>query len=93
MVPVGLPGPLQFGPGNDRLVRRCGSLDRLGDASGRVPDRAAMPIGYREQSVAEVAQQMPPVTDLPRLRSTLADAVGEDAGPIAGDHLDGRMAA
>lgn len=44
-----------------------------------------MPTGNGPQSIAEVAQQMPPVTDLPRLRSALADAVGEDAGPIAGD--------
>lgn len=36
--------------------------------------------------VAEVAQQVPPVGDLYRIGRTLPDAVGVDAGPVAGDH-------
>nr|WP_244560616.1 hypothetical protein [Azospirillum oryzae] len=93
VVPVGLPGPLQLCPGNRRLVWWCGPFGRPSDPAGRVPDRAAMPIGHRAQSVAKVAPQMPPVTDLPRLWSAPPDAVGEDAGPIAGDHLNGGMVA
>ena len=43
------------------------------------------------QGVAEIAQQMPPIGNLDRIRSTGPHAVGIVAGPIAGDDLDAGM--
>jgi hypothetical protein len=48
-------------------------------------------VEYRLEGIGGIAQQMKPISDLDRLGSALADAVGKGAGPVAGDDLGTRM--
>jgi len=54
---------------------------------------AAAAVGSPLQRVAEVAQQVPPISDLLCLGRALAHTLGVDAGAVAGDHLHAWMPA
>ena len=60
---------------------RCSGLDRPADL-------AVVSVEHRLQGIGTVAQEMPTVGDLERLRCALPDAVGIGASPIAGHDLD-----
>jgi len=63
---------------------RCSCLRRSADG-------AMMLIKDTCQGVAKIAQKMPPIRNLNRIRSTGPHAVGIVAGAIAGDDLDAGM--
>ena len=65
----------------------CGVLDLF----GRTPELAMVAIDNATNGVAEIAQQVPAIRNLDRLRRALADAVCIGTGAIACDHLDARV--
>jgi len=63
---------------------RCLLADLLGSAS----DSGVLTINHGADGIAQVAQQVPPICNLNRIRRTLPHAVCVGAGPVARDNLD-----
>jgi len=58
------------------------------DLPGGTPDHGMLAIDNGAHRVTEVAQQVPPIGDLYRIRCALARAVRIGAGPVVCDDLD-----
>ena len=62
------------------------------DRAGGLAQLGRVPVEHLPERVTAVAQQVPAVGDLDRLRRPLADAVGVGTGAVAADDLDAGMA-
>ncbi len=96
VLPLGTPVRLQsrrFSAvwGRRRLVLLSSLL--LHDRPCGLAHGAAVAINGALQSVAETAQQMPPIRDLHRSRRSSAGSLGISTSTVAGDNLDPRMLA
>ena len=71
---------------------RCGGVRQLSaHLFGGAPDRRVVAVDHGADRLAEVAQQMPSISDLDRIWRTLPHAVGVGAGPVTGNDLDAGM--
>jgi len=60
----------------------------LADLLGSASDSGVLTINHGADGIAEVAQQVPPICNLDRIRRTLPHAVRVGTGPVARDNLD-----
>ncbi len=58
---------------------------------GRTSDSGVLAVNHAADRIAKVAQQVPAIRDLDRVRRTLPHAVRVGAGPVARDNLDARV--
>src|SRR3954471_7825351 len=86
-----------FGPG--WFGRFLGGYGRAGgqrrrlfrNVSAHPPDIGMVTANNGLNGFTKIAQQMPPITHLNRVRCPLTDAVRVGTGPVAGDNLNARM--
>lgn len=91
VTPVGEPPAFEARTRDGGFAGRLLDRNRGRDGTGGLADGTAVTAGGGAQGVAQIAQQMPAIRDLRRLRRALADTVGVDPGPITSHHFDAGM--